>query len=141
MPIDVIENKIDALVCASYKWLLGPYSIGLAYYSEAFNSGKPIEDSWLNKSNADDFTKLTAYTDSYRPGAARYSMGESSNFMLIPMLNKALDEILEWQPAGGQAYSTELIQPLLKFFKENDFFDVDADTELIIYSVSAFLHI
>ena len=47
MPIDVVENNVDALVCASYKWLLGPYSIGLAYYSEAFNSGKPIEDSWL----------------------------------------------------------------------------------------------
>jgi hypothetical protein len=45
-------------------------------------------------------------------------MGENSNFMLIPMLNKALDQILEWQPASIQAYSTELIQPLLKFFKK-----------------------
>jgi selenocysteine lyase/cysteine desulfurase len=110
--------QIDALICAAYKWLLGPYSIGLAYYGEAFESGKPIEDSWLNRLNAEDFTKLTSYEDSYRSGAARYSMGENSNFILLPMLHKALDQIQEWGVPTIQDYSTELIQPLIRFLTQ-----------------------
>jgi selenocysteine lyase/cysteine desulfurase len=50
MPFDVKKIQPDALVCAGYKWLLGPYSIGLAYYSEYFDEGTPIEESWLKPS-------------------------------------------------------------------------------------------
>jgi len=121
LPIDVTAYKIDALICAAYKWLLGPYSIGLAYYGDAFESGKPIEDSWLNRLNAEDFTKLTSYEDSYRAGAARFSMGENSNFILLPMLHKALDQIQEWGVPSIQDYSTELIQPLSLFLRDKNF--------------------
>ena len=41
--IDVRKYQIDALICAAYKWLLGPYSTGLAYFSSKFNDGTPIE--------------------------------------------------------------------------------------------------
>ena len=121
MPIDVTAYKIDALICAAYKWLLGPYAIGLAYYGEAFDSGKPIEDSWLNKLNAEDFSKLNSYANDYRPGAARYSMGENSNFILLPMLHKALDQIQEWSVQSIQDYSTALIQPLYSYLRDNNF--------------------
>jgi hypothetical protein len=40
------------------KWLMGPYSMGLAYYSEVFDGGTPLEDSWMTRSNARDFTGL-----------------------------------------------------------------------------------
>jgi len=42
MPIDVDAFRIDALICAGYKWLLGPYAIGLAYYGEVFEHGDQI---------------------------------------------------------------------------------------------------
>ena len=32
LPFDVGRVKPDALICAGYKWLLGPYGIGLGYY-------------------------------------------------------------------------------------------------------------
>ena len=119
MPMDVVAFNIDALICAAYKWLMGPYSIGLAYYSEDYNTGIPIEDSWMNKSNANDFTKLTHYAEDYKPGAARYNVGEFSNFILLPMLDRALQQIAEWNADAIQDYCGNLINPLLNFLQEN----------------------
>lgn len=121
LPMDVTDFKIDALICAGYKWLLGPYSTGLAYFSEYFNTGVPLEETWMNKSNAENFSSLTTYVDDYKPGAGRYNMGEYSNFILLPMLNTAIEQILEWKVESIQAYAEKLTTPLANFLKENDF--------------------
>jgi selenocysteine lyase/cysteine desulfurase len=121
LPIDVQACNIDALVCAGYKWLLGPYSTGFAFYSERFNNGQPLEESWMNRTNAQDFSALTSYCDDYTPGAGRYNMGEFSNFALLPMLNAALMQILEWQPEHISAYCARLTQPLVDFLRQHGF--------------------
>ncbi|HET6541592.1 MAG TPA: aminotransferase class V-fold PLP-dependent enzyme [Chryseolinea sp.] len=117
LPMDVSAFKIDALVCAGYKWLMGPYSIGLAYYSEAFNSGTPLEDSWMTRSNARDFTGLTTYVDEYGPGADRYNMGEFSNFIHLPMVERGLQQLEKWGVDSVQDYCNNVIQPLLAYLR------------------------
>ena len=121
LPIDVAACHIDALICAAYKWLLGPYSIGFGYFSEYFNQGSPLEDTWMNRSNANDFTRLTSYVNEYKEGAARYNVGEFSNFILLPMLNAALDQIMNWKVPQVQEYCTELIKPLIDVLQEKNF--------------------
>lgn len=121
MPLDVTAFQIDALVCAAYKWLLGPYSIGLAWYSPFFSDGVPIEESWLNRTNAENFSGLTNYVDDYKPGAARYQVGEYSNFILLPMLHAALDQIATWGVDNIQQYCRQLTAPLLDFLIKNGF--------------------
>ena len=121
LPIDVRECNIDALICAGYKWLMGPYSIGLAYYSDFFNNGKPLEETWMNRMNATDFSKITNYTDEYKPGAGRYNVGEYGNFILVPMLNAALTQIAEWKPTQVQHYCGNLIMPLMHFLQANNY--------------------
>jgi selenocysteine lyase/cysteine desulfurase len=121
LPIDVQEYHIDALVCAGYKWLMGPYSIGVAYFSEAFDEGEPLEESWMTRSNAQDFANLTKYVDTYSPGAGRYNVGEFSNFTLLPMLNAAIEQIGAWGVKNIQAYCESLSQPMIRFFRENGF--------------------
>ncbi len=120
-PIDVQAAQIDALVVAAYKWMMGPYSIGLACYSPYFNNGFPLENSWMTRANAHDFTSLTNYTDDYFPGAARYDMGEFSNFMLMPMLDAALSQLLEWEPARIQDYAGRLTDPLIDALQAKGF--------------------
>ena len=71
LSIDVKEIKPDALICAGYKWLFGPYSMALGYYSSKFNDGIPIEESWMNRTNAQDFSNLTEYDSKYKPMAGR----------------------------------------------------------------------
>jgi selenocysteine lyase/cysteine desulfurase len=127
MPMDVNKFKIDALVCAAYKWLLGPYSIGFSYVSEYFNEGKPLEESWMNRINASDFTSLTNYVDGYKPGAARFQVGEASNFVLTPMFVTAVEQILKWEVEEINSYCKNLVSPLQLVLQAKDFWIEEED--------------
>lgn len=128
LPFSVQEIEPDALVCGGYKWLLGPYSIGMAYYNDSFNEGTPIEHNWMNRYNSEDFNNLTQYEDKYQEKAARYSVGESSNFVLTPMMIAAIEQLITWQPSNIQKYcktiTSEAIQKLrtLGCFIEEDMY-------------------
>lgn len=121
LPLSVSEYKIDALVCAAYKWLLGPYSTGLAYFGERYNQGQPIEQSWMNRSNALNFATLTDYVQEYSPGAGRYNGGQFSNFIAVPMLNAALSQLLDWGVSSIQEYCTQLSKPLVNTLREKEY--------------------
>lgn len=115
--MDVNKYNISALICASYKWLFGPYSVALAFISDDFNQGKPLEESWMNKVNSKNFSALTNYEDSYKSNAGKYNVGESSNFILMPMLRESLKQIINWNPNEIEAYCKSLIQPLIIYLE------------------------
>ena len=107
-PFDCARVAPDALVCAGYKWLTGPYSIGIAFFGPAFDGGVPLEENWITRRGSDDFANLATGRDEYRPGAIRYDVGERSNFVLMPMLGAALAQVLEWGPAAVEAHTRAL---------------------------------
>ncbi len=121
MPIDMAALNIDALFCAAYKWLLGPYTNCLAYLGDFFSDGDPLEESWINRKDSNDFAGLVNYEAAYLPGAARYSMGQSSNFINMPMMIAALQQIIEWTPAAIQSYCDNLTAPLVQHLREQGF--------------------
>lgn len=114
LPFSVNELKPDALICAGYKWLLGPYSSGLAYYGPYFDDGLPIEENWSNRLNSENFSGLTAYQDNYKPLANKYNVGEQANFIAVPMLTKAIKQLLAWTPQGIQDYCKSITLEALK---------------------------
>lgn len=120
LPMNVQEYGIDALICAGYKWLLGPYSIGLAYYSPDFHDGVPIEESWMNRTNARGFSSLTNYDPEYGSGASRFNVGETSHFIQLPMLLEGLNQVLSWTPQLVQSHAETLIKPLVQFQESRD---------------------
>ncbi len=113
LPFDVARVRPDALVVAAYKWMMGPYSLGMAYFGERFDGGVPLEETWMGRRGSEDFSALVDYEDDYQPGARRFDVGERSNFALMPMLTAALDLLLAWTPAEVQAYCAELTRPLV----------------------------
>lgn len=108
LPLYLNEIYFDALIVGGYKWMLGHYGLGLAYYSDKFENGQPIEDNWINKEDSEDFSGLVNYKENYKAGAARYSVGEQSNFVHVPILQAGLEQILEWGIENIQAYCKEL---------------------------------
>jgi selenocysteine lyase/cysteine desulfurase len=112
-PFDVREVRPDAVICAAYKWLLGPYSVGFAWYGARYDDGEPLEEGWIARRGSADFRALVNYRDEYEPGAVRYDVGERSNFILVPMASAALDCVLEWTPARIQAYCASLCEELI----------------------------
>ncbi len=121
LPFDVEKLRSDMVVSAGYKWLMGPYSLGLAYFGEAFDGGIPLEETWMARQNSQLFHKLTDYQSDYQPQAFRYNMGEQTNFTQMPMLKAALEQILEWNPAEIQAYCRTLFQEALPVLKQAGF--------------------
>ena len=122
MPFDVEEVAPDALVVAGYKTLFGPYQSGLAWFGERFDDGVPLEEPWSARESSELFVAgRLEYVDSYRPAAARYDVGERSNQIQLPMLNAALDMVLQWRPERVQAYCAELLEPFEDAFGEAGF--------------------
>lgn len=99
LPFSVRDVQPDFAVAASYKWLLGPYSIGLLYVAPKWQCGMPLEENWIQRANASDFASLILYTGNYDAGARRFDMGERSNFALLPAAVRAMKQLLEWDIA------------------------------------------
>lgn len=126
LPFDVERIRPDALVVAGYKWLLGPYSLGCAYFGPRFRGGEPLEETWIGRRGSDDFAALVLYEDEYQPGAVRHDVGERSNFILMPMLIAAIRQVLEWRPERIQEYCAALSAPVAAAARELGF-AVEAD--------------
>lgn len=108
LPLDVQKLRPDALICAGYKWLMGPYSMALGYFGEQMLDGVPLEEGWIARKDSENFSGLVNYEEKYQPGAIRFDVGERSNFILVPMMIKALEQILAWEPGNIQKYCKKL---------------------------------
>jgi selenocysteine lyase/cysteine desulfurase len=97
LPFSVEDVQPDFAAAASYKWLLGPYSVGLLYVAKKWQNGMPLEENWIQRANARDFSSLILYVEDYDAGARRFDMGERSNFALLPAAVRAMKQLLEWK--------------------------------------------
>jgi selenocysteine lyase/cysteine desulfurase len=96
LPFEGADIRPDFVVCAGYKWLLGPYSLGWLWVAPEHRDGRPLEENWIGRRGSEDFSTLVDYQDGYQPGARRFDMGERSNFILLPIAMASLSQILEW---------------------------------------------
>ena len=97
-------KNVDFVVCAHYKWLLGPYTMSFMYMNNKSNNNNyqiefdSLEQSWMNRDNSRDFNNLVNYSDNYANGALKFDCGQKSNLQLMPMAISALKQIHEWEP-------------------------------------------
>ena len=103
MPLDVSRLRPDFVVSVGYKWLLGPFGLGCLYVDERFRDGEPLEENWINRAGSDHFAGLVDYTDTYRPGARRFDVGQRTSFGLVPMAIAAAEQLLQWTITGVAA--------------------------------------
>ena len=96
LPVDFAAVGAAFAVTAGYKWLLGPYSLGLLWVAPEFRDGEPLEQNWIARAGSENFARLVDYRDEYQPGARRFDVGERSNFALVPALNESLRLLQGW---------------------------------------------
>jgi len=121
LPLNVQDVNPDALICAGYKWLMGPYGISLGYFGPRLTGGIPLEEGWIVRKNSEDFTALIDYEEDYQPGAKRYDMGQRSNFITLPMMREALMQVREWGIHNIQSYIRSLFEPLIPALIDSDY--------------------
>ena len=95
-PVDMRELAPDFVVTAGYKWLFCPYGVSFLYVADRHFDGIPIEEAWLSRDGAEDFSQLANYTEHYQSGARRFDAGGRSSFSNIAGALAALEIIDEW---------------------------------------------
>ena len=100
MPFDIERVRPAFVVSASYKWLLGPYSLAFMYIAPRYQQGVPLEFNWISRKDSEQFAGLVAYTSQFGPGAVRFDVGERSNFILLPMAIAAMEQLHDWGVAN-----------------------------------------
>ena len=96
MPFDIERVQPDFMICAGYKWLMGPYSLGYMYVAPRWQKGEPLEHNWMNRAGSEDFSRLVDYQDSFQKGARRYDMGEKSNPAQLMGSAAGIQQLLDW---------------------------------------------
>jgi selenocysteine lyase/cysteine desulfurase len=95
-PLDFAAVRPDFAVAACYKWMMGPYGIGMLYVDPRHHDGQPIEHNWINRAGSEDFARLVDYREDFQPGARRFDMGEKSNPPLLMGATAACEFLLEF---------------------------------------------
>ena len=95
-PLDISRLAPDFMVTAGYKWQFCPYGVAFLYVDENYFDGVPIEEAWMGRDGAEDFSRLVDFTDQYQPGVRRFDAGEKSSFSNIAGALAALQMLDEW---------------------------------------------
>ncbi|HSM31907.1 MAG TPA: aminotransferase class V-fold PLP-dependent enzyme, partial [Woeseiaceae bacterium] len=95
-PVDIGRLAPDFMVAAGYKWQFCPYGIAFRYVDERYFDGVPIEEPWMSREGAEDFSRLAEFTDRYQPGARRFDVSEKSSFSNVAGASAALQMLGEW---------------------------------------------
>jgi len=95
-PVDMRTLAPDFMVAAGYKWQFCPYGVAFLYVDEQYLDGVPIEEAWMSRDSAEDFSRLADFTDRYQPGARRFDMSAKSSFSNIAGALAALQTVEEW---------------------------------------------
>ncbi len=95
-PVDIAELSPDFMVAAAYKWLFCPYGISFLYVADQHFDGTPIEEAWMSRDGAEDFSQLASYAENYQSGARRFDAGERSSFSNVAGAITALEMIDAW---------------------------------------------
>jgi len=98
-PTDVRELRPDYLVCASYKWLLGPYGVSFLYVAPQHHGGRPIEDNPGGRAFGFESGWMKQFLNveqPYHPDARRFDQGQADVFNAVPQSAAAIEQILRW---------------------------------------------
>ena len=67
-----------------------------SYVAPAWRDARPLEETWLARTGAENFSGLVNYSDTYLPGARRFEVGEKCTATLLPGAIAALEQLQVW---------------------------------------------
>jgi selenocysteine lyase/cysteine desulfurase len=112
LPMDVNQLGADFLVCAGYKWLLGPYGTGFFWVkNEHLNLLRPAPFYWMAVAGSDNFAALNFDDPKPAASAKRWDAPEWAsyfNFNLAAM-DTSVDFVVRMGPGLVAAHNRKLI--------------------------------
>src|SRR6202030_3409786 len=115
VPMDVHDLGADFLVCAGYKWLLSPYGTGFFWIkNEHTEKMRPGPFYWAAAEGAEIFHSIANENPKPVPGARRWDMAETSNYLNFAAMDASLQFVLRLGPETVVAHNRKLIDFLFE---------------------------
>jgi len=121
MPVDVGELGADILVCAGYKWLLGPYGTGFCWArSEQLDTMRPSPFSWTAQA-ADTFSALNFVDPKPSRSAKRWDAAEAATYFNLNLtaMDASVRLVLRIGPEMVLEHNRRLIDRLFERLPED----------------------
>jgi cysteine desulfurase/selenocysteine lyase len=113
VPMNVRELGADFLICAGYKWLLGPYGAGFFWIKhELLAQIRPGPFNWMSVPGSDNFAKLNFADPKPADSAKRWDAPEWAshfNFNLVGF-DASLEFVLHMGPETVERHNRSLIE-------------------------------
>jgi selenocysteine lyase/cysteine desulfurase len=117
LPMDVHQLGADFLVCAGYKWLLGPFGTGFFWIkSEHIATARPAPFYWMAIAGSHNFSELNFDDPRPAPNAKRWDAPEWAsyfNFNLAAM-DTSVELVSRMGPERVAAHNRNLIDFLFE---------------------------
>ena len=113
VPMDVTQFGADFLVCAGYKWLLGPFGTGFFWCKhEQISKMRPGPFYWMAAEGVNNFAALATAPPRPAPAARRWDAAETANFYNLAALEAGLELVLRARPETVAEHNHRLIEQL-----------------------------
>lgn len=123
-PINVKELGIDILACGCQKWLLSPYGSSFFYISDSVKDRLiPQSITWHAADWQLNHTDLFKYDLPYFDTAEKFEAGYYATLNMLGM-KAAIDIIAELGVENIQKHNHALIDRLVSYLKETEFFKI-----------------
>ncbi|MDD5307609.1 MAG: aminotransferase class V-fold PLP-dependent enzyme [Deltaproteobacteria bacterium] len=115
VPMDVTALGADFLVCAGYKWLLGPYGTGFLWArAELIEEMRVGPFGWMALDGAAEFHKLTHCDWKPVRGARRWDAPEVASFLNLAATDASLAFLLRVGVGTVAAHCARLVAHLVE---------------------------
>ena len=113
--LDVTRTAVDAVVCAGWKWLCGPYGVGFGWLAPEFRARlSPPHRYWLAHQTAEELGSDRDPAEEPAPDSIRrFDLFATANFFNFHPWGAALDYLLDVGPEAIEAHDRGLVRRLL----------------------------
>jgi cysteine desulfurase/selenocysteine lyase len=113
VPMDVTQLGADFLVCAGYKWLLGPFGTGFFWAKhEHIAKMRPGPFYWMAAEGVDNFAALATAPPRPANAAKRWDAPETANYYNLAALEGGLELALRAGAETVAEHNHKLIEQL-----------------------------
>jgi len=113
VPIDVNTLGVDFMICAGYKWLLGPFGTGFFWAkSEHISKMRPGPFYWMAAEGVDNFAALATAPPRPAQAARRWDAAETANFYNLAAMGPGIELAARIGAETVSAHSHKLIDLL-----------------------------
>jgi cysteine desulfurase / selenocysteine lyase len=115
VPLDVPQMGADFLVCAGYKWLLGPFGTGFFWAKhEHIAKMRPGPFYWMAAEGVNNFADLATAPPRPANAAKRWDAAETANYYNLAALEGGLELVLRTGASTVAEHNHRLIEQLFE---------------------------